>query len=206
MPAIKPGQYLTGYSGVTPSDVEKYMKASFDAADTEVCEEAIKAVEMEISRLTDRNFAYIDGTDKQQYYQVFDGGHYAYDLAAYPLDEIVKIEIDGTVKYDVDDETKPYVLGTDFYTYDEMIEFPYKQVGGLSNRNVVKIYWTMQQFWGDDIRLAVKKWVADIMRDRATDGKTIKKFSFSGLTYEYENKDTKTILDHIVTTYKRPIV
>lgn len=206
MPAVKPGQYIAGYSGITPDDIAKHMKATFDATDTEVCTEAIEAVEIELARLTGRNFAYMDGEDRQEYYQVFNGGLSRYDLLASPVDTIKKIELDGEVVYDIDDETKPYVLGTDFYVSDRMIEFAYKQMGGLSNKNVLKVYWTIQEFWGADVRLAIKKWVADIMRERETNGKNLKKFSFSGLTYEYDNKETQSAIDRVISNYSIPFV
>lgn len=183
--------YLAGYTGLSSSSVADFLGKSFSDKEHAVATSLIAAYEHYIAKVCRRNFLYDLGSDDagnlNRYIELLDGGLYEYFLHNFPIAEVLRIELDDKMLYDSTDlSNNSYIKGQDFVIENGSLCFTNQQFSNrLTQRNTVKIYYTIEQFWGDDVVQAITQWVADTMSSREYAGKQVASFSFSGYSVNF---------------------
>src|SRR5581483_5870247 len=166
---------VTGFSGFTAGDIATYTGKSYNTSEQTLLSAMIKSVETFFIRNCNRNFAY---GDENIYYEIFDGNITNFYTRNYPIEEIKSIYVDGVLVYDVESEDNTYVLNTDFIVYTDHITF-----NTISCKDKeVKVYYTIEKFWDEDMIEAIKEFVADMFGKRQYSGRGVRSFSFAGLS------------------------
>jgi hypothetical protein len=147
----------SGFSGLTDTDIANFLKRTLSASEKTLVTSLITELESELCRATNRNFKVDSGGAVPvpvQYYEYFNGGFTKIMPQNTPVDSLVAIEIDGV------DKTSHYTENVNYWIYDNFIVFASPVVGTSHNLKSVKITYTIKKFWGDDVILMLKKWVA----------------------------------------------
>lgn len=142
--------YQTGFSGLSYTDIGKYLKRTILASEQELVTNLIKEKEFELCSQTNRQFLYTN----VEYWQKFNANITKVIPFNTPLNTLTKVEINGV------DVTSQFILDYNYFIYDNYIYFKTPLVASQDYHNAVKLTYTIRQFWGDDIKNLLKKWVA----------------------------------------------
>lgn len=168
--------YQTGFSGLTFTDIQTFLKRTFSTAEQTLATSLIKQKEYELCNLTNRQFLYTG----VEYYEKFNAPLVTVFPYATPLSTLVKIEVDGI------DKTSLYVLGRDYYVYDNFFHFESPIVSAGNQHQAVKLTYTLKQFWGEDIKYLITRWVAVDFLASENGGVALSNMSFSGLSQGFD--------------------
>ncbi len=200
----KANLFYSGYSELTPNDIGNFIGKELSSTEQAVINSLIQSMELHIARNCNRNF--LHDLSGNSYYQVFDAGKKEYCTFNLPIKEITKIELDGDIEYDIEEESNDYVLGSDFFVYDEGITFYTITKSSINDRNALKIYYTIEEFWGEDVKLAIKRWVSEIFLSREYGGKKVTSFNFSGYSLDFSEDEIPEYIKEVISNYKKPII
>lgn len=194
--------YLSGWSGLGHADISALVGKTLSSAEQTLCGTLIQSVELHICQNTRRQFKISDTT----YYETLDAGKRQYRLQNFPVSAVTKITLDGNIIYgneDADDDT--LTLGTDLFVYEDgRVIFGTSQSSGVDNRNALVIYYTIDQFWGEDAKLAVKRWVADMLLSREYGTKAVNSIDISGgLSMSFDSKSIPDYVNAVISNYKQ---
>jgi hypothetical protein len=199
--------YKTGFSGVTYTDIANLTGKTLTATEQALITDFIKGVESYICSQTHRQFAIADGVNKQSFYQVFDGGFSKYYLISYPIYRVTKIQIDGVTKYDVATPNNNTLnLNVDFFVYDDFVRFITFPVSSIDNRRAVKIYYELEDFWGEEVKLAIKRFVSELFLSREYGTKGVNSFDVAGQLSMSFNSELGAFLKEVIESYKIVLV
>jgi hypothetical protein len=205
--------YQSGYTGLKGSDIASYLKQTFTVEEEAQAESLISSVETMLAIQCHRNFLIKDSAGVDQvYYEYFDGGKELYRSSNFPINEVTKIQISGSDKYVKGGGSNELTLDTDFIVDRAEIEFLTMVPCAFSNtqRKAVKIFYTLEKFWGSDVIENVKRLVAELMKAREQGGKEIKGYSFAGMRIDFQdNKGMNDIPDYfenLIRSYRRILV
>ena len=198
MADVKGRQLMSGFSELTSNDIATYIGRTFTDEENSVCNALIASAEMYFANQTNRN--YLVG---QNYWEYVDGGTDLFYFANFPIDDIVSIELDGTVIYDIDGESNTLVLDEDFYVYDDRIKFYSRQYSTAdSQAQAIKIVYTLGKTFNDDAKLALKLWVANFFLNREMGGKDLSSASVGGISQNFTN-NVPELMKTVINSYKR---
>ncbi len=197
--------YYSGFTKLTALQVGNFLGKELNEQEQSFVNSLIPALELHLVKSCNRNFLYDMKNDI--YEDILDAGKSKYYLSNYPLKEISLITLDGITQYDKNDATKPYKLNSDFYVYDDYIEF-YSTIpsSSLNNRRALKIQYTIDQFWGEDVIFAVKQWAAQIFTQREYGGKNVSSFNFSGYSVSFNSQDVPQFVKDVINSYRKPLI
>jgi len=196
--------YLTGYSGLVYSDISGLTGKTLSAAEQAVVTNLIKEVESYLCSKTKRQFRVIDsGSTKQIYHEVFDAGGYKYALHNFPIYRVQKIEVDGVTKYEAGGSNNELTLGVDFFVYDDYIRFASSPVSSVDNRRALKISYELEQFWGDDVKLAIKRAVSEMYLSKEYGTKGVKSIGLTGDFSISFDDQIANYLKEVIANYRK---
>lgn len=200
--------FLSGYSGLVNSDIAAFLGRTFSSQENTLATSLITAVEDFIARNCKRQFKQNDGAATPAdiiYQETFDGGEMEYFTHSFPLKEVTKITLDGVTQYEKGGSSNVYTLGTDFFVYPDRVIFNgIVPASSVNNMQALVIEYSIKLFWGEDVKLAVKRWVAEIMSQREYGGKTVTRASTGGgLSLDFNSKDIPDYVQEVVKRYKK---
>jgi hypothetical protein len=202
---VKEDIYRTGFSGVSASDVGNFLNVSLTTAETSVISELILDAEDALMRDCRRNFQVKDDSDTDIEYKATANANinlfYTYN---YPIKKVTRIDVDGVQKYDSENEsTYDYRLGEDFFVENYRIEFDTILQSSKDVRNSVIIYYTLEDFWGRDIKTYIKKYAAQEFMNREYGGKKVNNFNIPQLSVGFDSNSLKKDYAKILKRYKK---
>lgn len=202
MAEIRSNSIQTGYTGLTYADIVSFLGVTVELSEQMEIESFIKAYEASLVKLCNRNFAHGDET---VYFDTYDmDGRDTFYTYNYPIKEVQKIIIDGATYYEKDGTSNIYTLDTDFYNATDSVTF--ETLLTLRKRQAMKIYYTIDQFWDDDVVLGLKQWVSELQQNKQYVGKDVRKFSFASYAVEFGNIATSAELKSKVPPYILDVV
>jgi hypothetical protein len=193
----------TGYSGLTSADIEKSLGRSFTSLEAERAQELIEEIEAELVGRCGRNFAFQTSGNTPtsiEYYQSMNSGITDFYPHNIPIDEVIEIEVGGTVVYEKDGVSNTLILGTDFVVYEHKVHFINPTYYAVST-NAMKITYTIQQFWGKDVIHLIKRWVAALFLAADSAGVPITRHSFSSSSEDFDDKELERKITEVVNRY-----
>jgi len=205
MAAKKGNLFYSGYSGITAAQVGDFLGKTLSATEQSIVNSLVSSIELFLAKKCRRNFKYDLGSDT--YEETFDAGNVRYFFHNFPIKEVTKITIDSTDVYVKGGGSNQYALGTDFFVYDDCIVFETVIPTSSNNdRRALKIQYSIEQFWGDDVILAIKQWVAQIFTTKEYGGKNATSFNFSGYSINFSDSEIPEYVKEIISSYKKPLV
>lgn len=200
--------FLTGFSGLVNSDIAAFLGRTFSAQENTLATSLITGVEDFIARNCKRQFKQNDGQTTPAdiiYSEVFDAGEAEIFTHSFPIKEVTKITLDGVTKYEKGGVSNEYVLGTDFFVYADRIIFnAFAPASSINNMQALTVEYSIKLFWGEDVKLAVKRWVAEIVSQREYGGKAVTRVSTGGgLSLDFNSKDIPDFVQAVVNRYKK---
>ncbi len=193
--------YKSGYSGLTHSDIAAFISKTLSAPEQAVVTALIADIEDFLCRACRRNFFVPDGTT-DKYYETVDAGNETLRLLNLPIKEILKITVNGTDWYVKGSGNQP-VLGTDFFVYEDKVVFETVPYSSVDDRRALAVYYTIEQFWGSDIKLAIKRWVSDIFLAREYGGNSVSRFNVQGFSMDFNTTSLPQFIQAVVDSYRR---
>jgi len=194
--------YKSGYSGLTHTDIANFLSKTLSAAEQAVVTSFILDVEDFFCRACRRNFFIADGTT-DQYYELVDAGKSKYYLTNGPIKEILKITVNSTDWYVKGGSNNKLTLGTDFFVYENHVLLETVPYSSTDDRRALKVYYTIEQFWGSDLKLAITRWVSALFLSREYGGSTIKRFNVQGLSIDFDENGLPNYVNAITESYRR---
>ncbi len=194
--------YKSGYSGVTHTDIANFLSKTLSAPEQSVVTALIADVEDFFCRACRRNFFLPDGTT-DKYYETVDAGKDKYYLTNGPIKEVLKITVNDIDWYVKDGGSNKLVLGTDFFVYENQIQFESSPYSTINDRRAMKIYYSIEAFWGSDLKLAIKRWASDLFLSREYGGTSVKRFNVQGFSIDFDENGLPNYVNAIVSSYKR---
>jgi len=143
--------YQSGFSGLTHTNIASFLKRTLTASEQTLVTQLIKDKEIALCVYTNRQFGY---GSNFEYYETINGGFTRFVPYATPVATLEEIIVDGV------DVTANYTVNEDYFIYDNSIIFETPIVSASNNRRAVKLTYTVRQFWADDIKNLLTKWVA----------------------------------------------
>lgn len=198
--------FLSGYTGLTHSDIANFTGKTLSAAEQTQVTSLIASIEDYISRQCRRNFVYATGGNDQSYFDTLDAGQDKYYLFNFPIKEVIKITVDDVIKYEKNGGSNTLVLGKDFFVYDNYVKFATIPYSTSDNRNALKIYYYIYQFWGEDIKLAVKQWVSDLILNREYAGKPLTSLNANGFSLNFDTDSIPSYIKSLIDQYKQVLI
>ncbi len=193
--------YLAGYSGLTQSDISNFLGKTFSSQEQSLASSLIASVEDYIARQCRRNFKYSDSGGDQVYFDTLSGGANEYMLHNFPVKAITKVVVDGV------DITSQLTLGTDYTFDDNKIYFlTLVPLGGRTNIVILKVYYTIYQFWGEDLKTAIKQYVADVISNREYAGKPLLALNANGFLLHFDKDAIPQYLQAIINQYRQVLI
>lgn len=186
---MQPTDYQTGYSGLTGNDIANYLKRSFTKDDTALVESLITMFEATICSLCNRQFKPdVEITER------FDLPGQEFYPSSFPIKDVNEISINSTVKdYDEDD---------DYFVYPTRIEFYQLQSSASRSRRALEIKYTIDQFWGEEVKLLLTRLVAHMWLN-SENGVSVTEAGFSGVREVFALDKFKKETDAIINLYRK---
>lgn len=186
---MKPTDYQTGYSELTGNDIAIYLKRSFTKDDNALAESLITMFEATLCSLCKRQFkSDIEFTER------FDLPGDEFYPSNFPIKDVNEISINGTVKdYDEDD---------DYFVYSNRIEFYQLQSSTSRSRRALEIKYTIDQFWGEEVKLLLTKLVAHAWLS-SENGISLEESGYSGVREVFALDKFKSETDAIINLYRK---
>lgn len=197
--------YQTGYSKLTGNDIASFLGKTFSVEEKAVAEDLIESCEDHIARACRRNFLVKDNDNNDvEYFETLDAGKYRYYLKNFPINTIKRIDLDGVQKYDSDNEaTYGLYLGSDLHVSDFEFTLDWLFTSARDDRNALKVYYTIEEFYGKDVSLAIKRFVAEIFSSRSYGGRQVNNISVPQLSMGFDNSKAEKYFKSIVSRYKK---
>lgn len=192
---------LSGYSAITYTDIQTFINRTLTSGEQTLVTSLITSVESYIARLCDRQFkTATDFTD------VFDIDGQDYIFYNYPIKEVTKIVSGGITLYDKSVQENNYVEGIDYFTYDDRIMFEYEPEYTNSPRRALEITYNIEKFWGDDVTLAIKKWVSEMFTAKEFAGREMSNISVNGVSTGFDTSKTPAYVQKVIDAYRKILI
>lgn len=194
--------YKGGYSGLTYSDIAAFLSKTLSASEQTVVTALIADIEDYLCRACRRNFFIADGTT-DNYYEVLDAGQDCYRPHNVPIKEITKINVDGTDWYVKGGSSNRLVLGTDFFVYESKVEFYVPPIASTYFKRKLTLYYSLDQFWGNDLKLAIMRWVSEIFLTREYGSAAVTRMNVQGFLMDFDPATNPTYIRSVIDSYRR---
>ncbi|RMD67348.1 MAG: hypothetical protein D6822_08420 [Cyanobacteria bacterium J149] len=189
--AVYKTDYQTGYTGITNTDVASFLKRTLTTSEQSLVDSLIAEVERSLCRECNRQFSEIT-----EYYEVFESGISQFDLYNLPISAITKIEVDNV------DVTSNYTLASDYWIIDGLYVKFETPIISTDIYTGVKITYQIRKFWGDDIKLLVKKWAAYEFLNSENGGVGASSVNFSELSQTFNISQYQKEKEKVINYYK----
>lgn len=196
--------YLTGFTGLTYSDIAGLTGKTLTASEQTLITGLIASAESFFASQCRRNFKDTGATDS--YYQTVDAGKNKYYLGAYPIKEVRKITVDGVTKYEKGGSNNVLTLGVDFFVYDNYVFMDTTVDSSVDNRRAMVIYWAIENVVGEDIKLGIKQWVSELFLNREFAGKQLNNVSNSGVSMGFDANTIPNYLKQLISVYQTQLI
>lgn len=181
--------FQIGYSGLSHTDIASFLKRTLTADEQALVTSLISEVERSLCQLTNRQFK-----PSVDYFQEFGSGISEFELANVPISQLSEVSVDGV------DVTENYTLGENYWIMDEIyIKFETP----ITSQNIytgVKLSYQIRKFWGEDIKLFLKKWISYEFLNSENAGVGVSNFSFAELNKVLNvsqfNRDKEKIINY----------
>jgi len=188
--SFKKFEYQTGYSGLTQADIATFLKRTLTTDEQTLVTSLITEVERSLCQMTNRQFK--SGVD---YYEEFGSGHSNFDLANVPVSSLTTIEVDGV------DVTANYDLAEDYWVMDELYIKFQSPITSADLYTGVKLTYQIRQFWGEDVKLLLKKWISYEFLNSENAGVGVSNFGFSDLNKTFNVSQYQREKEKIISYY-----
>ena len=192
--------YQTGFSKISNVDIAGLTRKTYSVAEAAEIEALITSCEGYIARQCRRQFLALTAGDS--YFETFDAGQEIYDISSYPIDYVQTIKLDGAVVYEKGGTSNALTLGTDFFVYDDKIEFEIAPQSMTNNKRALEIYYNIVSEVGDDLKLAIKQWVADLIGNGEFAGKPLASFNIGGASMSFDVNSIPAYVKTVINSYK----
>lgn len=186
MAEYKVTEYQSGWSGLTYADVEAQVGKVFPTADQAAITNLITKIELMICGLCHRQFK---NGGSEIYVERVPSNTARFFAKAFPVSTVTNIKINDVA-------VSGLVSGNQYgILYPN--EIALNLLGIQSNLDKVEIYYTIEKFWGDDIKLAIVQYITKILNDQKAGG-DLRDFSFAGYTTHNEGipSDIQKIIEY----------
>lgn len=194
--------YKSGYSGLTQADVAAFISKTLSSTEQTVVTALIADIEDFMCRACRRNFFIVDGTT-DQYYEIVDAGQETVYFTNTPIKEILKISVNSTDWYVKGGNNNRLILGTDFFVYENKIFFESITYSSINDRRAMTIYYTIEPFWGSDLKLAIKRWVSELFLTREYGTNSVTRMNIQGFLMDFNTADLPTYIESVIESYRR---
>jgi len=195
--------YYSGYSGVTAQAVADFLGKTLNTSEQNIVTALISSIELFIAQKCRRNFKYDLGSDF--YEETFDAGSYKYYFHNFPVKEVAKITVGDQDVYVKGGGANLYEINKDFFVYRDSIVF-LTIPQSTYNRQALKIAYSIEKFWGEDLELGIKQWAAQIFTQKEYGGKNVSSFNFAGLSISFNQEPIPEYIQQLIKTYKKVLV
>lgn len=200
---MKANLYASGYTEKSGSDLAGFLKRTFTAEETEQADMLIAAVEREIATRCKRQFLFQSKDDEgtvidQVYEEYFDLPESVFFTHNFPIKAVSKIILNGA--------EQTMTANTDYFVYDDHIEFYPTLLAGIQGRRALKIEYTIEKFWGEEIDLLVLKLAGRLWLSAENAGVGVRETSFASMREAMDTQGFKTDTDRIVSLYRKRLI
>lgn len=188
-------QYPTGYSGLAHGDIASFLGKTFTTAEQTAVTGLIAEIEAEIARRADRNFLVTNA----QYKEVFDvpSNKDTFKVKNQPINAIVDISMEGVSIYNSELTTLKV------HVYPNKIVIPEIPDPEYAER-ALEVTYTIKQFWGDDLKLAIKRLVGQLILNAENAGVPLITTSFGSVSETKDGQELNKHIDAVVKRYRMP--
>ena len=206
MTAQNESYILSGWSGLTSSSVSALTGRTLTDGEATLCATLILSFEAWLANQCNRNFVYQSQDSSpvaQQYYMTVDALKGIYFPYNRPVDTVKSILLSGVEVYNSSNQTNVMELGTDFIVYEDRIEVVNQPRYTTDNPdNQLKIYYTIQKFWSEDVTLAVLKRVSEFFLNRESAGNMPTSINVPGMTQSFNSSDVPLYVQSVINQYR----
>lgn len=196
MSVVKYNKYSVGYSAIVHGDIASFLKRTLTTADQTLVTSLIAEVEREICRQTRRQFHQVD-----TFYEEYPTGVSKFLLSNVPIKAITKIIIDGVEK------TSNYTENVHYWIIDgQYVRFQTPLVASQNPYTGVRIEYSIDQFWGDDVKNLIKKMVSYEFLNSENAGVGLSNESFSDQSAGFNVSRFHKEKDELFKYYRMPNV
>jgi hypothetical protein len=211
MPTQKEYLSLTGYSGVVTADILAFLgRTTASIPEQIVITQLIDAAEMYFCQQCSRQFANALATTPTVdivFSSILDAGLNNLLFENFPVKQVNKILLDNITVYDATTpSTASYKIGLDFFVRPDELIFYTKLQSAIDPHNAVEVDYTIEKFWGSDVTLAIKRWVAELFLSKEYGGQSISRMGLTGLNLDFDVKSNPTYIQSVINTYRVPNV
>lgn len=193
----KGNQFIGGYSGLVHGDISAYVGKTLTSAEQSLVTDLISVAELYFAKQTNRNYL-----TTSTYFDTFNAGAVSYNPSNFPIKEVTKITLDGETIYQKTPALGTLVLGTDFFVFDDCVEFDEIQYSVVDNRNALVIYYTIDDVFNDDAKMALKLWVAEFFLNRETGGKDLSSENAGGISMNFTS-NVPDYMKSVINAYRK---
>jgi len=191
--------YLSGWSSLTHTDISSLVGKTLSSAEQSLLTTLIAELELTICRRCNRQFKY----SSQTYYETVNAGEEKYFLKSIPVLAVTKITLDGSTIYELNGNNNTLTLNQDFFVFRNYVQFASVQSSSVDNRNALVIYYTLEQFYGDEIKLAMKRYLAELFLQREYGTKPVQSLGISGgLDISFDSRAIPDYLEKVINFHK----
>lgn len=196
--------YYAGFTGLTHADIAAFLQRTLTTQEQAIATGLIASLEVFIAKRCNRNFLLVAGSPLSDvvYTEVHDAGSFSIDLRNGPVKEVTKIELDGVVKYMLGSSSNSWSENVDFSVYEDHIEFDTLPISTKNNRRALKVYYTIDEFYGDDVKHAVKLWASQLLSSSTEGGRTITSVSHAGYSVNFSDEQVPEYVKQIINAYQ----
>jgi hypothetical protein len=196
--------FLSGFSGVTHSDIANFTGKTLTTQENSVVDDLIASAEDFFARQCKRNFQTKDGINNQIYFEITNGDIDLFYPFNYPINEVTQIDVQGTTVYLKGGSNNQIILGKDFFVYPEKLELINKNFSFDTNEQAMTIYYSIDQFWGKDITLVIKRWISEIFLASQYGGKGISSINVAGgVNIQFDISNLPKYINDLITYYHK---
>lgn len=192
--------YHTGFTKITPDEIGSILGRDLSDDETSYLTALIPALELSFARACNRNFLL------QPYFEYFPGDSDMYSFGSTPVSEITKIVVSGQTMYEAEGEGEnEWNLNEHFFVYPEKLILS-SALAIFPPYNALRVEYSLSQFWGHDVRIAIIQWVQDMLQKKDYAGRSLKKYSFASLSLEFAGEGADiypSYVSRVVESYKK---
>jgi len=170
--------YTTGFSQLTNLDISTFLKRDFNDNEKEIVNNLITEIESQLCEECNREFDYLT-----EYNEVFNSPAIRITPKNMPIKEVVSITSDG-------------VEITDYEIYNYYIEF--EEI----KSKPIELTYEIEKFWGKNIILLLKKWVAYEFLNSENGGVFLSSMGFSEVSQVFDVNSFLKEKEKVIFKYK----
>jgi hypothetical protein len=174
--------HKTGFSGLTNLDISTFLKRDFNENEKHIVDDLITEIEDQLCEECNREFDY-----NEEYVETFNPPAFKLVTDNMPIVSVESLKIGG-------------VESTDYTIYNYYIEL------GEQTLETVELTYTIEKFWGKNIILFLKKWIAYEFLNSENAGVGLNSMGFADISQTFDvnhflKEKDKTIFKYRIQSY-----